>query len=102
MLAYARPLASGPTRMEALWPPKPKLLLIAACSLRSRGCVRRVVQIALRIGRVEIDRRRASRCRAAPAREHQLHAAAGAQQVAELALGAGDADFAGVLAEDAS
>ena len=44
--------------IEALCPPKPKLLLIAAVSFRCAGLVGRVVQIAVRIGVVEIDRRR--------------------------------------------
>ncbi len=61
--------------------------------------VRRVVQIAIRIGRVVVDRRRADVVLERLHADHQLHAAAGAQQMAELALGARDAHFAGRVAE---
>ncbi len=49
---------SRPTIIDALWPPKPKLLLMATGTSRSRGLVGRVVQVAFGIGIVEIDRRR--------------------------------------------
>ena len=55
--------------IEALWPPKPKLLLMAASeSGRSRGVIRRVVEIAVGIGVVVVDRRRHDAVAHAPAR----------------------------------
>ncbi len=88
--------------IEALCPPKPKLFDMAACNLPLAGLIGRVVEIALGIGIVQVDRRRNQAVAQRQNGEHQLHAAAGAQQVAQLALGARDAQLAGVLAEDPS
>src|SRR5688500_6836862 len=62
--------------------------------------VRRVVEITRRVGRLVVDRRRADAVDNRLHAEDQLHAAARAEQVAYLALGAGDAHLVGVLAED--
>ena len=64
---------------------------VEACA---RGLVRRVVQVAVRVGVLEVDRRRNHAVANRQHGEHQLDAAAGAQQVAQLALGAGDAHVA--------
>ena len=60
------PYAAVPAMIDALWPPKPKLLLITASSLPLARRVRRVVQIARRVGRRVVDRRRADAVAAAP------------------------------------
>ncbi len=64
------------------------------------GFVGRVVQVAGRVGFVQIDRRWDHAVAEREHCEHEFHSAAGAQQVAELAFGAGDAEAMSVVAED--
>lgn len=63
------------------------------------GRVGRVVQIARRVGRRVIDGRRTDTGLERLHTDYQLHAAAGAQQMPQLTLGAGDTYTAGVVAE---
>ena len=64
------------------------------------GLVRRVVQVARRVRVFQVDRRRDEPIAQAQDRQDRFHAAAGSQQVAQLALRAGDAQGAGVFLED--
>ena len=52
----ARQFQTAPATTQALWPPKPKLLEIAAHRGLAGG-VRDVVQVALRVGVLQIDGR---------------------------------------------
>ncbi len=88
-------------RREALWPPKPKLLLMATVTLRVAGLVGDVIQIALGIGVVEVDRGGDQIALDGQGADDGFDAAAGAQEVAQFALGGADGELFGVIAEGA-
>ena len=65
----------------------------------SRALCGDVVEVALGIGLVEIDRGRDQIAVDGQGRDDRFHAAAGAEQMAELALGGADGQLFGVVAE---
>ena len=83
-----------------MWPPKPKLLDRAMFDLRLAGGVGDVVEVALVVGVVEVERGRDDAVVDGHGADDQLDAAGGAQQVAGGALGGGDHQaVVGVVAE---
>ena len=52
---YSEPLPNWPTMIDALCPPKPKLLLIAIFRFRCAGLIGSVVKITIGIRRLQID-----------------------------------------------
>ena len=91
---------SRPTTKAALWPPKPKLLLMARPALRLARLVGHVVEIAVRVGCVVVDRRRHHAV--ADRQDEKINSTPplAPSRWPELALGAGDAQLSGVFAED--
>ena len=78
------------TMSVMFWPPKPKLLVRAWSQRASRAVVGDVVQVALRVGRVIVDRRRQHAVADRHQADDQLGRAGRGDQVAHHALGARD------------
>ena len=87
-------------RMSVMfWPPKPKLFESATSTLLSPGHVRDVVEVAIRVGVVEIDGWGKHAVADGQEADDRLDAAGRGDQVAHHALGAGDRHLVGRLAE---
>ncbi len=86
--------------IEALWPPNPKLLLMAILHLPLSWLIRRVIQIAIGIGRLQVDRWRNHMVQQRLHGDHQFDASAGSESMSQLALGTGNADRPGMVLKD--
>ena len=81
------------------WPPKPKLFDSATSTALPAGLVGDVVEVAVGVGVVEVDRRRQDAVADRQQADDRLDAAGGGDQVAHHALGAGDRHLVGRVAE---
>ena len=81
------------------WPPNPKLFDSATSTALRRAFVRDVVEVALRVGVVEVDRRRQDPVADRQQADDRLDAPGSRDQVAHHALGAGDRHLVGRLPE---
>ena len=83
------------------WPPKPKLFEAADIAARFAGRVGDVIQVALGVGRLVVDRRRQHVVADRQQADDQLGGAGRGDQMPHHALGARDRDLVGLVAEDA-